>query len=32
MNSNLNNTFDLNNLTKTIKSEILTTTPNGGAW
>lgn len=31
MNSNLNNTFDLNNLTKTIKSEILTTTPNGGA-
>lgn len=31
MNSTLNNTFNLNNLTKTIKSEILTTTPNGGA-
>lgn len=31
MTNNLNNTFDLYNLGKTIKSEVLDTTPNGGA-
>lgn len=31
MNNNLNNIFDLNNLGKTIKSETLVTTPDGGA-